>query len=146
MRRSADRFAAGGKVAEGGIVERFFEGDEEESEGEKLGAADPIAAAVAIDAARFDPELSAKAGKYLDEQSRFVAIQTEHLHEQREVQLSHLKLRRWSERMRVGLQFFLTLIGTLIGLGIVIMLYDAFTSKNVVVEAFQTPPALAGRV
>jgi len=133
-------------MGEGGIVERCFEGNEEEREGEKLGAAaDPIAAAVAIDAARFDPELSAKAGRYLDEQRRLIAIQTEHLHEQRAVQLSHLKLRRWSERMRLGLQLFLILVGTMIGLGILIMLYDAFTSRNVVVNAFQTPPALAGR-
>jgi len=133
-------------MGEGGIVERFFDGEEEEGEGEKLvGAADPIAAAVAIDAARFDPELSSKAGKYLDGQSRLIAIQTEHLHEQREVQLSHLKLRRWSERMRVGLQLFFVLLGTMIGLGILLMLYDAFTSKNVVVEAFESPPALASR-
>ncbi len=133
-------------MGEGGIVERFFEGEEAEDEGEKLlGAADPIAAAIAIDAARFDPELSSKAGKYLDGQSRLIAIQTEHLHEQREVQLSHLKLRRWSERMRVGLQLFFVLLGTVIGLGILLMLYDAFTSKNVVVEAFESPPALASR-
>ena len=33
-------------MGEGGIVDRFFEGEEEEGEGEKLvGAADPIAAA-----------------------------------------------------------------------------------------------------
>ena len=133
-------------MGEGGMVERFFEGEEEEGEGEKLvGAADPIAAAIAIDAARFDPELSSKAGKYLDEQSRLIAIQTEHLHEQREVQLSHLKLRRWSERMRVGLQLFFVLLGTVIGLGILMMLYDAFTSKNVVVDAFESPPVLASR-
>ena len=133
-------------MGEGGIVERFFEGEEAEDEGEKLvGAADPIAAAIAIDAARFDPELSSKAGRYLDGQSRLIAIQTEHLHEQREVQLSHLKLRRWSERMRVGLQLFFVLLGTLIGLGILIMLYDAFTSKNVVVDAFESPPILASR-
>ena len=133
-------------MGEGGIVERFFEGEEAEDEGEKLvGAADPIAAAIAIDAARFDPELSSKAGRYLDGQSRLIAIQTEHLHEQREVQLSHLKLRRWSERMRVGLQLFFVLLGTVIGLGILVMLYDAFTSKNVVVEAFESPPVLASR-
>jgi len=32
------------------------------------------------------------------------------------VQLSHLKLRRWSERMRAGLQLFSVLLGTMIGL------------------------------
>lgn len=134
-------------MAEGGIVETSFEGGEaEQSETEILGgAADPIAAAIAIDAARFDPELSCKAGQYLEAQSLLTAIQTEHLHEQRAVQLSHLKLRRWSERMRLGLQLFVGMIGTVIGLGVLTMLYDAFTSKNVVVEAFQAPPALAGR-
>lgn len=132
-------------MSEGNIAERILEGGEEEGEGERLAAPDPVAVAIAIDGARFDADLSQRAGKYLDGQSRLVAIQTEHLHEQREVQLSHLKLRRWSERMRVSLQLFLMLIGTVIGLGIFTLLYDAFTSRNVVVEAFQTPPALAGR-
>ena len=133
-------------MAEGGIVERLLEAEEGGEESENAaGSLDPVAAAVAIDAARFDPELSAQAGRYLDEHRRLISIQAEHLHEQREVQLSHLKLRRWGERMRVGVQFFLALIGALIVLGILGMLVDAVRSRSVVVEAFQTPPALAGR-
>lgn len=134
-------------MSEGGGVEVLFEGGEaEEVEGEKSsGIPDPIAAAIVIDAARFDPKLSAKAIRYLDQHRRYVAVQTEHLIEAGEVQISHLRLRRWSDRVRVGLQFFLVLIGTLIGLAVLGMLYGAVTSRTVVVEAFQAPPILSGR-
>lgn len=134
-------------MAEGSIVETFFESPEggEGEDGKLLGGIDPIAAAIAIDAARFDPELSAKAGQYLDEQRHFTKIQSEHLLEQKEVQLSSLKLSRWSARLRLGLQFFLALVGTIIVCGVLTMLYDAFLSKNVVVSAFEAPPTLAAR-
>ena len=106
-------------MAEGGIIQRLFGGGEDsEAEGETGGAAvDPVASAVAIDAARFDPELSRKAGLYLDRQAHLVEVQTEHLHEQRAVQLDHLKLRRVGERMRVAIQSFFVALGALIGVG-----------------------------
>ena len=127
-------------MGEGGIIEKVLGVEGEEVENEKaLPTTDPIAAAVAIDAARFDPRLAGEAADYLAEQRRLVSIQAEHLHEQREVQLSHLKLRRTGERLRVGLQLFLVAIGTLIGLGVLIGLYDAFTSDSVVVNAFKAP-------
>ncbi len=47
-----------------------------------------------MNAARFDPDLSRKAGLYLDKQAHLIDVQTEHLHEQREVQLDYPKLRR----------------------------------------------------
>ena len=59
-------------MAEGGIIERSLGGGEgEESEPEPVGtAADPMAAAVAMDAARFDPGLSQRAGIYLEKRGR----------------------------------------------------------------------------
>jgi len=107
--------------------------------------ADPIAAAVALDAARFDPELSRKAGDYLDEQRRLVKIQTEHLHEQREDQLSHLKLRRFTDRLKAGTQLFFIMVATVVGLGLGVMVFDAFSARSVIVEPFDAPPALAAQ-
>ena len=43
------------------------------------------------------------------------------------------------------MQVFVALVATVFGLGLVVMLHDAFTSQAVVVEAFETPPALAPR-
>ena len=121
-------------------------GEEEASEADAAGGnADPVATAIAVDQARFDPELSRKAGVYLDRQAHLVEIQTEHLHEQRAVQLSHLKLRRFTDRLKAGTQLFIILVASVIGLGVLVMLHDAFTSRSVVVNAFKAPSALASR-
>jgi tetratricopeptide (TPR) repeat protein len=134
-------------MAEGGLLSGVLGGGEDESVEAETGvsAADAMASAVAVDAARFDPELSRKVGDYLDEQRRLVKIQTEHLHEQREVQLSHLKLRRFTDRLKAGTQLFFILIATVLGLGLCVMVFDAFSARSVVVEAFKAPPALASR-
>jgi tetratricopeptide (TPR) repeat protein len=108
-------------------------------------ALDPIAAAVAAEATKFDPELIRKAGVYFDKQTHLVEVQTEHLHEQRAVNLSLLKLKRWGERLRVGLQVFVILAATAIGLGAVMLVRDAATSRRVVIEPFHAPPGLAAR-
>lgn len=134
-------------MAEGGIVGRIFGGSEgEEAEADVLaGGADPIAAAVAMDAARFDPELSREAAAYLRKQAHLVDLQAEHLHEQRAVQLDHLKLRRVGERMRVAIQSFFVAVGVVIACGFIWMVWDAATDHGLVVEAFSVPPALAQR-
>ena len=106
---------------------------------------DPAAAAVAVMAADDDPTLSAEAAAYFRKQARLVDIQTEHLHEQRAVGLSHLKLRRLNEAFKVGTQLFFALGATLLGIGALVMLSDAITSRSVIVEAFKAPAALASR-
>ena len=106
---------------------------------------DPIAATVALEAARFDAELSAKAAAYLDEQADLVRLQKEHLHEQREVQLSHLKLRRTGERFKVALQFLLTAAATCLALVVLALVWGAAHDHGLVVEAFSVSPDLAQR-
>jgi tetratricopeptide (TPR) repeat protein len=106
---------------------------------------DPTAAALAAEAAKSDPELAKKASAYFDKQSHLVEIQTEHLHEQRAVNLKLLKLKHFGERLKVGLQVFVILIATVIGIIAAVMLHDAITSRSVVIEPFETPRALAER-
>jgi len=106
---------------------------------------DPTAAALAAEAARNDPELAQAASAYFRKQSHLVEIQTEHLHEQRIVNLQLLKLKRWGERLRVGLQVFIILAATVIGIGVVMLVRDAATSRRVVLEPFHAPPGLAAR-
>jgi len=104
---------------------------------------DPTAAALATEVARNDPELARAASAYFRKQSHLVEIQTEHLHEQRAVNLQLLKLKRFGERLRVGLQVFAILVATFIGVGAAIMIRDAVTSRRVVIEPFHSPPGLA---
>lgn len=106
---------------------------------------DPTAAALAAEAAKSNPELALQASDYFRRQSHLVEIQTEHLHEQRAVNLQLLKLKRFSERLRVGLQVFVILVATVIGILIAVLLHDAVTSRRVVIEPFETPRALAER-
>jgi len=73
---------------------------------------DPTAAALAAEAAKSNPELAERASAYFVKQSRLVEIQTEHLHEQRAVNLQLLKLKRFDERLRVALRLFVILVAT----------------------------------
>jgi tetratricopeptide (TPR) repeat protein len=132
----------------GGISGILGTGSESPAEGsspDSPTSLDPTAAALASEAAKNDPELARAATAYFRNQSHLVEIQAEHLHEQRIVNLQLLKLKRLGERLRVGLQVFVILAATAIGLGVVMLVRDAATSRRVVIEPFHAPPGLAAR-
>jgi tetratricopeptide (TPR) repeat protein len=104
---------------------------------------DPTAAALAAEAAKSDPELAREASAYFRKQSHLIEVQTEHLHEQRAVNLSLLKLKRFDERLKVGLRVFVILVATIIGIFGAALIHDAVTSRSVVIDPFDAPPALA---
>ncbi len=129
-----------------GLVEQVLGGGESEApKADSEAALDPVAAALAVHATRSGEPLDPRLRSYLEKQARLIEIQTEHLHEQRAILISHLKLRRSIDRLKFGMQLFIALAATLVGLGVVVMLFDAFTSHAVVVDAFKAPSALAGR-
>ena len=86
-----------------------------------------------------DPKLDA----FLDEQTRLVRLQTEHLHEQRELQLAHLRVRRWKDRMSLALQALGVLVGAAIVVGLGVTAWQAHEDQSLVIAPFATPPALA---
>ena len=115
-------------------------------------AAEAFAAALAAQQASGDPEVARAAEHFLKRQANLLDLQAQALAEQRVLRLSHLvsqsregKIRRAGQRIRVGMQAFVALVVGLIALGVVVMVYDAFTSRQVVIEAFKAPPVLAGR-
>jgi tetratricopeptide (TPR) repeat protein len=135
-------------------VEEFLGGSEAEDPQDRqaIAGADPLATSLAMDAARASPELSDKAGAYLDSQARLVErqarlvdIQAQDLIDQRALQTSHLRLRRFTERLKAATQVLIVVLGIVVGLGLLVMLSDAFSSRSVVVDAFDAPPALAAR-
>lgn len=123
-------------------------GDEAEGAGEAdQGSAglDAAAAALAMQQAARSGGLHPAAIEYFRRQSRFVATQTEHLHEQRALVLSNLRLRRIGGLIRLTTQAGVLLATTaLLALG-GIVLHDAFNSQSLVVEQFETAPGLAAR-
>jgi tetratricopeptide (TPR) repeat protein len=104
-----------------------------------LGAA--IAAALGRRSARADPELD----RFLKQQTRLAELQTEHLHEQRELTLSRLRWGRFSDRMRAMLQVMTALVGLAVVVAVAVMAWQAYDDHGVVIEAFSVPPDLAAR-
>jgi tetratricopeptide (TPR) repeat protein len=101
---------------------------------------DPTAAALAAEAAKFDPELAKNASAYFLKPGHLVEVQTEHLHEQRAINLKLLKVKYFVEQMRAGLRVFVILVATVVGIGVLIMIRDAIADHGLVVEAFSVPP------
>jgi predicted Zn-dependent protease len=121
----------------------------EEPEAQADQGVEPIspAAAMAIGlrkgraGAKADPELDT----FLREQSRLVRLQTEHLHEQRELVLSRLRGGRFSDRVKAAIQVMTAVVGLAIVMALAAMAWSASREHGVVVEAFSVPPDLAAR-
>jgi tetratricopeptide (TPR) repeat protein len=119
----------------------------EDPEAEAPGGSEPVspASAFAIGArksrSRGDPDFDA----FLRKQSRLIDLQTEHLHEQRELVLSRLRWGRFSDRMRALLQVLTAIVGLAVAAVVAVMAWQAHRDHGVVIEAFSVPPDLAQR-
>jgi tetratricopeptide (TPR) repeat protein len=105
---------------------------------------------VAAKLAGNDPSVARKTEIFLDKQAQILETQNQHLKEEHAARLHFLQgqarevdIRRFGLRLRVGFQFFLALLATSIGIGLVVMVRDAVTSRSVVIDSFDAPPALA---
>ena len=109
-----------------------------------------LAAAMALGRAGSNPALDKKAAAFLDEQTRMLRLQMEHLHEQRALQVQHLedqsrhlRLRHFNERLNVGLKLLTIAIGAAVAIGLGAMVWSAANDHGLVVQPFQVPPELA---
>jgi len=119
---------------------------------EALAGAEAFAAAVAAKLAGHDPEVARDTSAFLKEQTQLLQVQKEHLKDEHALRLAHLKhqshlLRgqRVGQTIRIAFQVVTALIVIVIGVGIAVLLRDAFTSHSVVIDAFEAPAALAAR-
>jgi tetratricopeptide (TPR) repeat protein len=108
-------------------------------------ATDSFAAAIAARLSAIDPQVAKDTSAYLLDQSRLLKIQAQHLNDEHELRLSHLRGQNLGQRLRIAFQLFVALVATVIGVGGAILIDDAVSSRRVVVDAFQAPPALAAR-
>jgi tetratricopeptide (TPR) repeat protein len=123
--------------------------DEPEAEGASEVGVGPIspAAAMAIGArrqragAKPDPKLDA----FLDRQSKLTELQTEHLHEQRELMLSRLRLGRWKDRVTLALQAMTAVVGLAVAAAVGVMAWQAHEDHGLSIAPFSVPPDLAAR-
>jgi tetratricopeptide (TPR) repeat protein len=89
--------------------------------------------------------LDAKAEAFLDQQTELIRLQKEHLHEQRLLQLAHLRVRRWKDRFSLALQALGLAAGVAAAAVIGAMAWTAHQDHGLVIEAFSTSPAFAQR-
>jgi tetratricopeptide (TPR) repeat protein len=139
-------------VAEG-VLKGTIAGEEEKPEveaAEALVSADAFAVAVAAKLAGNDPEVARHTSAFLKKQTELLSTQNKHLKDEHALRLAHLRhqlseenVRRFGLRLRVSFQLFIVLAAIVIVISAVIMVRDAVTSRNVVIEPFDTPPTLA---
>ena len=122
-------------------------GPEPEFDGEEaLADADAASLALALGrAGRGNHAFDAKAAAFLDEQAGLIRLQKENLHEQRILQLAHLQVRRWKDRLSLALQLVGIVIGLAVATGLGVMVWQAHEDHGLVVQAFSVPPDLAQR-
>jgi tetratricopeptide (TPR) repeat protein len=87
--------------------------------------------------------IDAKTEAFLDEQTELIRLQKEHLHEQRELQVAHLKVRRWKDRLSLAVQAMGLLVGAAVVIGLGVMVWQAHEASGLIVDAFSVPPDLA---
>ncbi|HEY5019940.1 MAG TPA: hypothetical protein VII17_02875, partial [Steroidobacteraceae bacterium] len=129
---------------EGGGFDGVLGGEPESSDGDaSVGGADPVAVALALQAANRDPELSRIASEYLAEQRALVQLQIKHFDEERCLAIAAAKRKRISDRLRIGLQLFVVLVALGAVVGIAAMFWDAISDHGVKIQAFEVPADLA---
>ena len=120
----------------------------EEAAGEAPGGPDkpnPAAVSLALGRTKRGGGLDAKAEAFLDRQTRLTDIQTEHLHEQRELILSRLRWGRFSDRMKAVLQVLTALVGVGVAGAIALMAWQAHEDHGLAIQTFSVPPDFAQR-
>jgi tetratricopeptide (TPR) repeat protein len=126
---------------EDSVQEPESEDPEEPVEVSTAGFVTGLALSKVQDRVADDPDARA----LLRAQAHVLEIQAEHLHEQRAVQLSHLRARRISEWLKVSLQIVTAAVGLAVFALVAGLVVDAARSRAVIVEAFDAPPALSSR-
>jgi tetratricopeptide (TPR) repeat protein len=130
-------------MAEGGFIEGVLGEEAEERAESGSGAGDAAAIALAMDEAKRDPELAAKAGAYLDTQRALAQLQIKHFDEERRLAIVATRRKAYADRIRNA-------FSTLAAAGVLIvlisiggMVIDAAGDHGLVIEAFSTPAEIA---
>jgi tetratricopeptide (TPR) repeat protein/predicted GNAT family acetyltransferase len=86
-----------------------------------------------------------KAAVFLDEQTRMLRMQMEHLQEDQALHHRHLVLRYFGDRLRIGLQLLAIAFGLAVVIWLGAIVYGATGDHDLVIDAFSVPPDLAQR-
>jgi hypothetical protein len=128
-----------------GLLGGVLGGEEEEKAASPKAAPEAFAAAVAANLANHSPEVAAETVVFLRKQTELLEAQRKTVEAEHEYFEVEWGPRLVGIRLRIGFQIFVALVATVIGIGVAIMIRDAVTSRRVVIEPFDAPPALAAR-
>jgi tetratricopeptide (TPR) repeat protein len=128
-----------------GLLGGVLGGEEEEKAASPKAAPEAFAAAVAANLASHSPEVAAETVVFLRKQTELLEAQRKTVEAEHEYFEVEWGPRLVGIRLRIGFQIFVALVATVIGIGVAIMIRDAVTSRRVVIEPFDAPPALAAR-
>jgi tetratricopeptide (TPR) repeat protein len=113
---------------------------------------DAFATAMAAQLSSEDPGVARETAAYLRKQGRLATVQKRLMEDEHALRMKHLaqqwhllRGQRATQAMRFIFQALTIIIAGFIGCGIVVLLYDAFTSRSAVIEPFDAPPDLAAR-
>jgi tetratricopeptide (TPR) repeat protein len=120
-------------------------GEEEHRAAPARPGTEAFAAAVATNIANHSPDVAARTAAFLDEQTELVKAQRKSVEAEHRFFEEEWGPRLLGIRLRIAFQVFIALVATVIGIGVAVMLHDAFTSRSVVLEPFDAPPGLAAR-
>ncbi len=142
----------------GGLLGGFLQEDEDPEAGNNASPAqsqvsDPgIAMSMALDLSKDDPEVARKTAAFIQSQTDLLRMQQAQFGEELRLRLRHLhgqshegRLRRLSQRIRLGTQVFTLVFTGLVALAVGVMVRDAMSAHAVIVDPFDAPPALAAR-
>ena len=124
------------------------EHEAEEREAEEEAAESPALAAGLADALVLGhgaAEGARETGAYLAAQTRLLGVQLEHMHEQRMLQLEHLRVRRWRERLQLSLQLLLWAGAALIAAGVIWLAVWTIRDDGLVILPLKAAPPLAAQ-
>ena len=104
-----------------------------------------LADSIALDTALDDPSLEARTAAYLDEQTQLLKLQAARLRQQQALDLAHLRHRRWTDRLGLGLQGLAAAAGLAVAGLMGLAAWDAAHDRDLVIEPFSAAPELAAR-
>ncbi len=100
---------------------------------------------MAMGAAAQNERVAAKAEAFLEEQTAVLRLQKEQMQEEADIHRWSLRIRHFSDVMKVAFELSVAFIVVAIAIGVGATIWNAASDKGLVIEAFSVPPDMAAR-
>jgi len=104
-----------------------------------------MAMSMALGAMAQNERVAAKAEEFLEEQTAVLRLQKEQMQEEADIHRWSLRIRHFSDVMKVAFELSVAFIVVAIAVGIGAAIWNAASDKGVVIEAFSVPPDMTSK-